>query len=106
MQWMWLTAAIFLEVSGTVCMKLSHGLEKAIYAVPMFVLYALSFACLSLALKKVDVSVAYAIWSGLGTALITAFGILYFKEPGTVIKMISTALIIIGVIGLNLSNGH
>jgi small multidrug resistance pump len=60
---------------------------------------------LSFTLKKIDVGVAYAIWSGFGTALIATIGILWFKEPLTLIKVGSLALIILGVIGLNLSGG-
>jgi small multidrug resistance pump len=60
---------------------------------------------LTLALKKVDVSVAYAVWSGIGTALIALIGIFYFKEPSTVIKILSIGLIKTGVVGLNLSGG-
>jgi len=52
------------------------------------------------------VSVGYAIWSGLGTAAITAVGLLVFKEPLTAIKALSLALIIGGVIGLNLGGAH
>jgi small multidrug resistance pump len=47
--------------------------------------------------------VAYAVWSGLGTALIAAAGIIWFKEPLTAVKVASIALIILGVIGLNIS---
>jgi small multidrug resistance pump len=54
-----------------------------------------------------DVSVAYAVWSGLGTLLIAAIGIAYFKEPLTLVKIGSLILIIVGVIGVNLSgNSH
>jgi small multidrug resistance pump len=52
------------------------------------------------------VSVAYAIWSGVGTALIASIGVLWFKEPATAMKLISLGLIIIGVVGLNLSGAH
>ena len=57
-----------------------------------------------IAVKKIEVSVSYAIWSGVGTALITAIGVLYFKESFTALKLISLVLIITGVIGLNI--GH
>jgi small multidrug resistance pump len=46
---------------------------------------------------------AYAVWSGMGTALIATLGVLWFKEPVTALKLISLGLIIIGVVGLNLS---
>ena len=106
MHWLYLLLAIVLEVTGTTCMKLSAGFTKTLPSVLMFVFYILSFSALTLALKKVDVSVAYAIWSGMGTALIATIGILWFNESLTMMKLISLALIIIGVIGLNLGGAH
>ena len=60
---------------------------------------------LTLALKRIDVSIAYAVWSGVGTALIATIGVLWFKEPATAVKLVSLALIILGVVGLNLTGG-
>ena len=105
MIWLYLVLAILLEVSGTTCMKLSEGFTKLVPSILLFVFYTLSFGMLTLALKKIDVSVAYAVWSGVGTALIAAIGVLWFKEPATALKLISLGLIIIGVVGLNLSGG-
>lgn len=101
--WLALAAAILLEVSGTVSMKLSAGFTKLVPSVLIFVFYSASFSALTLALKKIDVSVAYAVWAGVGTALIAAIGVLYFKEPASFLKALSLVLIIAGVIGLNLS---
>jgi len=56
-----------------------------------------------MALKRLDVSVAYAVWAGLGTAIIVVVGALYFHESVTVLKIVSILLIIAGVVGLNLS---
>lgn len=105
MTWLYLALAIVLEVSGTTCMKLSEGFTKTVPSILLFVFYTLSFSMLTLALKKIDVSVAYAVWSGVGTALIATIGVLWFKEPATAIKLISLGLIIIGVVGLNLTGG-
>lgn len=105
MNWLYLIAAILLEVSGTTCMKLSEGFTRWTPAVWMFILYGLSFTSLAFALKRVDVSVAYAIWSGVGTALIATIGVLWFREPVTVLKVFSIGLVIAGVVGLNLSGG-
>jgi small multidrug resistance pump len=105
MTWLYLALAILLEVSGTTCMKLSEGFTKVVPSILLFVFYTLSFAMLTLALKKLDVSIAYAVWSGVGTALIAAIGVLWFREPATALKFISLGLIIIGVVGLNLSGG-
>ena len=105
MTWLYLVLAILLEVSGTTCMKLSEGFTRMVPSILLVVFYTLSFGMLTLALKKIDVSVAYAIWSGVGTALIASIGVLWFKEPATAMKLISLGLIIMGVVGLNLSGG-
>ncbi len=100
--WMYLMVAILTEVGGTTLMKISQGLTKLIPTVSMFVLYGVSFVFMAMALKKIEVSIAYAIWSGLGTALIAAIGIIAFRESMNVPKMIGVVLIIGGVILLNL----
>ena len=105
MSWLYLVWAIVLEVSGTTSMKLSQGFTKILPSVLTFVFYGLSLSALTLALKKIDVSVAYAVWSGLGTALIAGIGVLWLKEPLNTLKVVSLTLIIIGVIGLHLSGG-
>ncbi|RDE24935.1 QacE family quaternary ammonium compound efflux SMR transporter [Motiliproteus coralliicola] len=101
--WFALAGAIILEVSGTISMKLSDGFTKLVPSVLIFVFYAASFAILTLALKKIDIGIAYAIWAGVGTALIAVIGVLYFKEPYSIMKGVSIFLIIAGVVGLNLS---
>ncbi len=101
--WLYLAIAIVLEVIGTTSMKLSEGFTKTIPSILMFVFYLASLAVLTLALKKIDVSVAYAVWAGLGTALIATIGIVYFHESATLLKIISILLIIAGVVGLHLS---
>ena len=87
-------------------MKLSMGFTRRVPTILMFVFYGLGFVPLNLALRRIDISVAYAIWSGVGTAVITTIGILWFKEPVNALKLISIALIIIGLVGLNLSGSH
>ena len=69
----------------------------------MLVFYVLSAAAVILALKRLDLSVTYAIWSGVGTALAALIGIAYFREPLTLIKLASLALVILGVVGLSLA---
>jgi small multidrug resistance pump len=103
MGWLFLALTITLEVCGTTCMKLSAGFSKMTPSILVFLFYGLSVAMLTLALKYIDLSIAYAIWAGLGTALIAAIGILWFKEPVSALKTISVGLIIIGVVGLHLS---
>ena len=102
---LYLTVAIVLEVGGTTCMKLSEGFSKLWPSVMVFVLYGLSLGLLTLALKRIDVSVAYAVWSGMGTALIALVGVMWFKEPVTALRIVCLGLIILGVIGLNVGGG-
>jgi len=105
MSWLYLILAILLEVSGTTCMKVSQGFTRFLPSVLMFLFYILSLSCLTMALKRIEVSVAYAVWSALGTAVIAAIGIVWFRESVNVLKIASLALIIAGVVGLHLSQG-
>ena len=105
MSWFFLALAILFEVAGTISLKLSEGFARLLPSILIFVFYGISFSFTTLALKKLDLSVVYAIWSGLGTALVVIVGILYFKEQVTLIKILSICLIVFGVIGLNLGGG-
>ncbi|MBH8574509.1 multidrug efflux SMR transporter [Nostocaceae cyanobacterium CENA369] len=99
--WIYLILAIVFEVSGTTCMKLSEGFTKIIPSILIFVFYGFCFSFLTLSLKRLEISVAYSVWSGLGTTLIASIGMIWFRESISFIKFLSIVLIIIGVIGLN-----
>jgi small multidrug resistance pump len=102
MHWLALSAAILFEVGGTTSMKVASSNNAWLPWTLVFVFYGISFVLLVQALKVVEVGTAYAIWSGIGTALIALIGILWFAEALTWTKSISIALIITGVVGLNL----
>jgi small multidrug resistance pump len=102
-QWLYLAGAIVMEVCGTVSMKLSNGFEHGFYSSLVYVFYGISFYLLALALKTIDIGIAYAIWAAVGTALIAAIGVVFFSEGINAIKVVSLAAIVAGVIGLNLS---
>ena len=102
MGWVVLVLAIVLEVAGTTNMKLSEGFTERLPSVLVFVFYGLSIGTLTLALKHTDVSVAYAVWSGLGTAFIAMLGVTVFGEPLTLIKVLALSFIVVGVVMLNL----
>jgi small multidrug resistance pump len=106
MPWIYLTAAILLEVAGLTSMKLSRGFSEVgpSIAVPLF--YVLSAGALIVALRRLDLSVTYAVWSGVGTALAALIGVAYFREPLTLIKIASLGLVILGVVGLSLAARH
>ena len=100
--WIYLLIAILTEVVGTTMMKVSQGLTRLIPSILMFVMYGVSFVFMAFALKKLEVSTAYAIWSGLGTAVIAAIGILWFQESVTIPKLAGTGLGIVGGVFLNI----
>jgi small multidrug resistance pump len=104
MNWTFLLLAILFETVGTTAMKMSLGFTKVGLAIVMGICYILCFTLLTLALKQPEVSLAYAIWSGAGTALITIIGIWWFNESVSTINVSSIALIILGVIGLHISS--
>jgi small multidrug resistance pump len=106
MSWFWLATAIAFELMGTTAMKFSEGFSRWLPTALVLICYVISFTFMSWSLKEINVSVAYAIWSGVGTAAIAVVGALYFHEPMTSLKVVSIGLIILGVVGLNLQGGH
>jgi small multidrug resistance pump len=100
MHWLFLAGAIVLEIAGTISMKLSQGFTRPLPSLLIFVFYAMSFALMTIAVRKIDVSVSYAIWSGAGTTAIALIGVFWFRESLNGVQVASIALIIAGVIGL------
>lgn len=101
--WMLLGLAIVLEVAGTVCMKLSDGFTQWLPATGVVVFYLASTIVLAVVVKTIDISIAYAVWAGLGIVLITIIGVFTFDEALTWLRVVCIGLIIVGVIGLNMS---
>lgn len=106
MGWIYLILAIVFELFGTLSMKESAGLRVFWPSVFVFLFYGLCLAMMTLATNRIDLSIVYSIWAGLGTLLITIIGILYYKEPASLIKIVSICLIILGIIGLNLGSSQ
>jgi len=104
--WLILAATIVVEVIGSTMMKLSHGFTVFWPSVGVFVCYSAALAGLTITLKYIELSVAYAIWAGAGTALIAIIGIAYFREPVSALKIVSLVLVVVGVVGLQLSSDH
>jgi small multidrug resistance pump len=100
-----LAGAIAAEVVGTLFLRASDGFSRLWPSLGTVAGYAVAFMLLAQALRSIDVGVAYAIWAGLGTALITLIGIVALGEPATALKLVGTALIVVGVVALNLSGG-
>jgi small multidrug resistance pump len=102
---LYLAAAIAFEICGTTALKLSDGFTRPGPASTTVVCYVTSFLLLSLALRGIELSIAYAVWSGVGTAIVAAIGILWFGEPASASKLFCLTLIVLGVAGLHLSAG-
>lgn len=97
-----LGAAIVFELIATSALKASDGFTRPLPSVLTVIGYGCSFYLLSLTLRRLEVGVVYAVWSGVGTAAMALIGYWLFKESLTPIKIASIGLIILGVIGLNL----
>lgn len=98
-----LGSAIFFELIATSALKASDGFTRPLPASLTVVGYGASFYLLSLTLRRMEVSVVYAIWSGAGTALMALVGFFLFSEQLPSLKVASIGLIVLGVIGLNLA---
>ncbi|MFI7411520.1 DMT family transporter [Streptomyces sp. NPDC049627] len=106
MGYLMLAAAIAAEVGGTTALKYSDGFSRLWPSLLTVLGYAVSFVLLAQTLRTVSVGTAYAIWSGVGTAAIATIGILFLGEGMTVAKATGIALIIVGVVVLNLGGAH
>lgn len=102
MAYCYLLVAIIAEVIGTSALKASEGFSSLIPGALVVVGYGTAFYCLSQVLKYIPVGVTYAIWSGLGIVLISAVGVVLFKQALDLPTVIGMALIIAGVAVINL----
>ena len=105
MAWLLVIVAGFLETGFAVCLKLSHGFTR-LWPTVAFSVFALgSFGLLTLALKRLDVGPAYAVWTGIGAAGTAIYGMIFLNDLVSTLKIISITLVVVGVIGLQLSGG-
>jgi small multidrug resistance pump len=100
-----LLLAIVAEVAATASLRAAGDGRPLAIAVVVGG-YVGSLVLLAVIVRTMDVGVAYAVWAGLGTALIAAIGVVAFGEPASMLKLGSLALIIVGVVGLNLAGAH
>lgn len=100
--WLLLLAAIAAEVTATTALKASQGFTRLLPSLVVVAGYALAFWLLALTLRVLPVGVAYAIWSGLGTALIVLIAWLIYGQTMDAWGLLGLALIVTGVLVLNL----
>lgn len=98
MAWLLLAGAIAFEVAATMSLRASEGFTKWVWALPIVVGYATSFALLALVLKRgMPVGVAYGVWSGVGVAATAILARFFFNDPFTVLMALGVVLIGAGV---------
>src|SRR3954465_15381407 len=98
-----LSFAIVSEVAATIALRHSDGFSRPGPMAIVVAGYGISFWLLALVLREMSIGATYAVWWAAGTALIAAIGVFAFGEPATALKLASLALIIVGVIGLNMA---
>ncbi|CAK6472946.1 DMT family transporter [Peribacillus castrilensis] len=99
-----LAIAILSEVFGSSMLKVSNGFKRLFPSIGVVIGMGLAFYCLSLSLITIPLGTAYAIWSGIGTALTALVGVIVYKESFNLTKFLGLVLIIGGVIVLKLSS--
>ena len=100
------TAAIASEVVGTVFLNQTDGFTKPAPSVFVLATYAVSLWLTALAVRELEISLAYAVWAGVGTAAVAVIGMATLGESVNALKLASIALVIGGVVGLNLSGAN
>lgn len=107
MAWLLVVVAGVLETGFAVALKASDGFSRWLPTVLFLVFAAGSFTLLSTALRTLPVGSAYAVWTGIGAVGTAVFGMVFLSEAVQVLKLVSIALVVAGVVGLQLSgSGH
>jgi Membrane transporters of cations and cationic drugs len=101
--WSMILIAGLLEVAWAICLKNSDGFSNVPYTIAFAVLIALSMLLLSIAIRTLPVGAAYAVWVGIGAVGTFLAGIVLFDDPVNALRVIFVFLIIIGIIGLRLT---
>ncbi|NVK29858.1 MAG: multidrug efflux SMR transporter, partial [Gammaproteobacteria bacterium] len=96
--WLILLTAIVAEVVGTSALKASESFSKPLPSAIVVLAFAVAFYCLSITLRSIPVGVAYAVWSGVGTVLITVVGWKVFGQALSLPAVFGIGLIVIGVV--------
>ena len=98
--------AIVVEVVATALLPRTAGFSDPVWSVVVVSGYAVSIWMLALVVRTLSVSVTYAVWAGVGTALVAVAGFLFLGEDMGWLKGLSLGLIVLGVVGLNLAGAH
>lgn len=104
MHYLYLSVAILAEVTATTALKAADGFTRLWPSIVVVIGYGLAFYFLSLTLRTMAVGVVYAIWSGVGIVLISLVGALLYRQQLDVPAVVGIALIVAGVLVLNLAS--
>jgi multidrug transporter EmrE-like cation transporter len=106
MAYVLLALSIFSETFGSTMLKMSDAFSNLLPSIGVVIGYLSSFTFLGFALKTLPLSGAYAVWSGVGTALTAIVGVMLFNEGMSFAKVLALVFIIGGVVILNKSNDY
>lgn len=106
MKWLLLGGSILCEVAGTSALKMASqgGRYAAAWGAVVAILYLCCFWLLGITLRHFDLGLVYAIWSGVGVTLTAVIGLMVFGDTFSGLKLLSILLVILGVVGLSLSD--
>lgn len=106
MAWLFLAGAILTEVTATLCLRASEGFSRLGFTAVVVVGYVVAFWCLAQSLERgMSLGVAYGIWSGIGVATVAILGKYIFDDALSALTMAGIALIILGVVVVELGGG-
>ncbi len=100
MAWLALTLAGILEIGWAIGLKYTDGFTRLLPTVATLAAIVASLALLGVAVRRLPVGTAYAVWTGIGTAGTVLLGIWLFAEPADPLRLLFIAMIVAGVIGL------
>lgn len=105
MSWIILIIAGLLEVCWAVGLKYTEGFRKPVPSVLVGLAIVASMYLLAVAAKTIPIGTAYAVWVGIGALGAAILGIILFKEPASVARMLFLALLLVAIIGLKWTSG-
>jgi quaternary ammonium compound-resistance protein SugE len=102
MAWLILVLAGFFEVGWAVGLAYTEGFTRLWPTVVTALLLVVSMALLGIAVRTLPLGTAYAVWTGIGSVGTATLGIVLFREPATVARLLCIGLIVAGIVGLKL----
>lgn len=103
MGWWLLLSGVAINIAGVISIKFGQHLHHQVFSLGGYGLYILGFIAISLSFNYLEVGLAYALWSGVGSLLVLSFGVLFFGEGLSSGKLGFFVLTMVGVIGMSLN---